>query len=306
VIVCVVDRDGVVRENRLGENVSIAKGDDGWLSIDVIFPSGTGVFALGLSKVDPIEHFYEGSGSVSCEIRRLSLETLPFDAGDDRIAFVDVGARYGLPAPWVWKGSTILPVMFEPEPKSAMHLREYVKNFPGGKLIEAGLYNKTGARTLYVTHVPGCSSLRPPNPDYAAHNTDPFIFDVVGTETIEVTTYAALFRDGLVPRPDVIKIDVQGCEYEVLEGFGDLLSDCLGIELETHISPLYHGQKLLTDIVALLDRFDFDLIELRKAGSYDRLLEFDVQFIKSPSWWGRQPVRLEAKHKILRDVWQLR
>jgi FkbM family methyltransferase len=43
--------------------------------------------------------------------------------------------------------------------------------------------------------------------------------------------YDQLHAKGVVPVPHVVKIDFQGCEYEVLEGFGELLDQVLGIEL---------------------------------------------------------------------------
>ena len=63
------------------------------------------------------------------------------------------------------------------------------------------------------------------------------------------------------PAPDAIKIDVQGFEFQVLQGFGSLLQHCLGIELEAHFYPIYRGQKLLHDIVSMLS--DYGLV-LRK------------------------------------------
>ena len=306
-IICVVGQDGTVHENLMGENLTVSRADPDWLTIDVTYPSGTRFFALGISKVHPIRHAYPGGGASACEIKSVSLEALPF-AGKgvrDRIVYVDVGARHGLPAPWVWAGSKIRPIMFEPEPKSAESLRKYIEKFPGGQIMEVGLFNRTGQRLLYVTKEPGCSSLLPPNPEIVSHCTYPQIFDIETAETIDVSTYLDLFNDGQVPRPDVIKIDVQGCEYQVLEGFGDLLSDCIGIELETHISPLYHGQKLVTDLVALLDRFDFDLIELTRAGSYDRIVEFDARFLKTAGWIARQSSSVQTKYATLRDVWEI-
>jgi FkbM family methyltransferase len=305
-VVCVVRQDGAVIENAMAESVSVSIGPNGWLTIDATYPSGTPVFALGLSRTSPVKHHYVGDGSLSCEIKSLDIEPLAFRAVDNRVVFVDVGARFGLPANWVHVGDNVLPIMFEPEPYGAAELRQYVENFPGGKVIEEGLYNQTGSRQLYLTFSPGCASLLPPNPRYTRHYRTPQVFDVVRIEAIHVTSYLDLFKAGKVPQPDVIKIDVQGCEYEVLEGFGDLLSECFAIELETHISPLYHGQKLVTDIVALLDRFDFALLDLTKIGDFDRPLEFDARFVRPAEWWAKQPESVQEKGRTLGLAWGLR
>jgi FkbM family methyltransferase len=302
-IICIVKHDGTIVDKGAAESLAVSRDADDWLTIDVIYSSGTPVFAIGLSKVEPTQHGYHFQEVSTCEIRSVRIDSLPFAGGDDRVVFVDVGARAGIPAPWAMIGSQVVPVMFEPDPEAASALVNYIQNFPGGSVVQAGLYNQSGERQLYLTRSPGCSSILPPNPRFTRHYAAPQIFDVMRTQTIAVSSYLDLFKAGKVPRPDVIKIDVQGCEYEVLEGFGDLLSDCLAIELETHISPLYHGQKLVTDIVALLDRFDFVLLDLDRVGSFNRPVEFEARFIRAPAWWTTQSQRVQRKGQIIRTAW---
>ncbi len=306
--ICVIGHDGTIVENGLTEKLTVSRDSEGWLTVDLIYPSGTVFFALGLSKSAPILHHWEGDGSRTCELKHISLTPLPFGEIDEseRVVYVDVGARGGLPTQWAWIGSKVRPIMFEPAPIAAEKLKDYIDNFPGGQLWQVGLFNETGDRTLYVTREAGCSSLRPPNEEMVAHCLSADFFRLVGEEIISVTTYSEMYKAGKVPQPDVIKIDVQGCEFEVLEGFGDLLEGCIGIELETHISPLYQGEKLLTDIVAFLDKFGFDLVELSRAGHYDRLLEFDAQFLENSRWRTEQAPNVQAKYDTVREVWGIR
>ena len=82
-----------------------------------------------------------------------------------------------------------------------------------------------------------------------------------------------------MPAPDAVKIDVQGYEHEVLQGFGGLLQGCLGIELETHVYPVYQDQKLLGDLIALLEPYGFVLRRLSPVPSFDGdVVELDAWF----------------------------
>lgn len=83
------------------------------------------------------------------------------------------------------------------------------------------------------------------------------IFSVVGTQETDCVRYDDLFRMQAAPLPDVVKIDVQGFEYEVLLGFGHLLQNCMAIELEAHVVPIYKGQKLLGDLIDILTHWIF-------------------------------------------------
>ena len=81
--------------------------------------------------------------------------------------------------------------------------------------------------------------------------------------------YDALHEAGEVPAPEVIKLDVEGFEYEVLQGFGLLLENCLGIEVETWIYPVYQGTKLLGDIVSHLRSFGLMLRRFEPLDAFD-------------------------------------
>ena len=60
-----------------------------------------------------------------------------------------------------------------------------------------------------------------------------------GSETVEVTTLERLVdRDGL-PRPHVLKIDVEGAETAVLRGMGRLLGGDQALLISTHGRPQY-------------------------------------------------------------------
>ena len=61
----------------------------------------------------------------------------------------------------------------------------------------------------------------------------------VGPETVDVTTAERLIDEGGLPRPHVLKIDVEGSEAAVLLGMGRLLGGDQALLISTHGRPLY-------------------------------------------------------------------
>jgi len=193
---------------------------------------------------------------------------------------IDVGGAGGLQGKWEARLGSIAPTIFEPNTTEADKIRDKYRAHKDIRVVERGLCNVSGQRTLHLTQHWGCVSLRQPNFDILAKYPIAKQFKVVGEKTIDCYRYDELFAKGEVPKPDVIKIDVQGCEYEVLEGFGDLLDGCVGIELETHFYPIYWEQKLLHDLVALLGRFGLTLMRLSPINHFEGdMVEADAFFL---------------------------
>ena len=232
---------------------------------------------------------------------------LASSTGSDRIRLVDVGGAGGLSARWAGVGPSLLPVLFEPNPAQAAELRaRMTAEYPSALVLETGLSNVTGPHTLNIAAYWGCTSMREPNKEVLANYRIGGAFRVVDRASVACTRYDALHATGQVPPPDAIKVDVQGFEYEVLQGFGGLLQDCLGIEIETHLYPLYKGQKLLGDLIAFLADFDFVLRRLQPVPSFDGdVVELDAWFTKKASTWRGLDAARKAKFRTLCDVWDL-
>jgi FkbM family methyltransferase len=243
---------------------------------------------------------------VATEVIRASS---PIPPDSERLCLVDVGAGLvpggGIQDKWRPRLASITPVLFEPNPTEAAELRA---QFSDAVVVEAALSNITGRRNLVITENPTCTSLRHPNQEFLAGYDIRRHLRVTGTQEVECTRYDVLYGQGIVPPPDAIKLDVQGCEYEVLLGFGALLQDCLGIELETHFYPLYREQRLLHEIIALLGEYGFVLrkLEQNKMDNFDGdLVEVDAFFTKPRSVvLSYDPIR-RRKFDLLTEVWQL-
>lgn len=81
----------------------------------------------------------------------------------------------------------------------------------------------------------------------------------------------------------LLKIDTQGYELPVLRGATNTLVNCIGVQIEMSIVPLYAGQALYRELIDFLDVAGFDLWGLLP-GFVDpasgRLLQMDGIFFK--------------------------
>ena len=223
----------------------------------------------------------------------------------DRLVVVDVGARGGIQSEWLPYVDLIRPVLFEPDPDAARSIREQYAPSVDLSVMEYALYNVSGRRTLNLTMGAGCTSLLEPDMSVVGRYEAGGGFVLRERISIACHRYDELYSENLVPRPDVIKADVQGVERQVLEGFGRLLETCLAIEIETHVYKLYHGQDLLSDLTTFLDGFDFGLVKLQPQGLFgEELVEFNAFFLKR-SRSRPDGDASESKVQLIRKAWSL-
>ena len=110
---------------------------------------------------------------------------------------------------------------------------------------------------LYITDHPGCSSiLLPTGPGISFRSTftkNPNQFQITEVQKIPVIRIDAIFgKDNPI---NVLNIDVQGAEYEILEGLGSNRPVLIQCEVSTF--EHYKSQRSLLDIMALLDSFGY-------------------------------------------------
>lgn len=231
-----------------------------------------------------------------------------FDRYERLIRFVDVGALGGLQQKWLPHIDKLWPILFEPNSQEAGKLKASAGIYSKCTVIQAALSNVDGEDTLFVTKNPSCTSLHRPNTDFLASYPIRVHFEVIQQETISCSRYDTLYSEESVPQPDLIKLDVQGHEYEVLMGFGGLLDHCFGIELEAHFYPLYCGQKLLYEIIQFLRSYNMVLrkIDTNKLQNFDGdLVEVDAYFTKTAQSSGVYNDVERAKLELITKVWGL-
>lgn len=76
-------------------------------------------------------------------------------------------------------------------------------------------------------------------------------------ETVKVKRIEDLIEQGILPVPDIMKLDVQGFELEVLKGAGKCLDEVTYLIVEVSFKEYYYGQPLFLDIANYLAAFKF-------------------------------------------------
>ena len=101
----------------------------------------------------------------------------------------------------------------------------------------------------------------------------------LGSLTVKARTLDAFARDNAIEAIDVLKMDVQGGEYDVLQGAREMLSrQAIGlIYMELITAPTYLGQHRIREYLELFDANGYELFELYNFGrSHGRLLQTDI------------------------------
>ncbi len=201
---------------------------------------------------------------------------------DELLCLVDVGGAGGLQERWRPHAQALRLVMVEPDAHQAAQLRDMLaRDVPEAVVLETGLADTAGPRTLNLARFWGCTSMREPDMALLRRWRIAPLFEVERRVEVGCVRYDALHAAGAAPAPDVIKADVQGFEREVLRGFGTLLDDVLAVEIESHLYPIYQGQALMGEMVELLAGHGLLLRAARPVGNFDGdLVEMDLVFTR--------------------------
>lgn len=93
------------------------------------------------------------------------------------------------------------------------------------------------------------------------------LHDRGGTGTayeVETRRLDSLIEEHKLPQPEVVKIDVEGASYEVIEGFGKYIEGVKAVHIETEDYPYFKGEKLHNEVFALLEKKGFVCLQVNK------------------------------------------
>ena len=198
------------------------------------------------------------------------------------VVMYDIGARYGIHYLYLelLNLKKFSVVGFEPDPEEVTKLVQ-AKNSGIKKIFPLALAESKGMRKIYITKHPGCSSLYPPNQKLLSQYLSSDFFELIDTKLIETISLDEFIEQFDVVPPDFLKIDIQGAEYEVLQGGKLTLNNVVGIFLETQLRELYLGAPLFPEIHSLLTNQGFRLIFCEyNADLGGEIVEFDVAYIR--------------------------
>jgi FkbM family methyltransferase len=147
---------------------------------------------------------------------------------------------------------------FEPLPRNIHYLKRHIQlNCLGNiEVIEAAVSDREGQAHFNL----GASSAM-------GHIADE------GEIEVQIVALDPLLDEGRLPPPDVIKIDVEGAEYEVLQGARKLLADHRPLLfLDTHNRQAHH------DTIALLEElgYRFEILDGKDLQETRELIAFPV------------------------------
>jgi FkbM family methyltransferase len=223
---------------------------------------------------------------------------------DAPLGFLDIGARGGV-HPLVEPIARMVAVLaFEPDVEECRRIVAEMnssRRFARFEVGPVGLAEKAGSRTLHRLSAPTNDSLREPNGVFV----DRYSMDkwrLIGREPVEVTTVDdVVYREGR-EEPywgELVKVDVQGTEYEVLSAARRTLTErCLAVVAEVSFCELYVGQKLFSDVESYLRGLGFafygfdrlygrskKLLDKARYSTRERVIQADAVFLKDPLQW---------------------
>lgn len=179
---------------------------------------------------------------------------------------VDVGARGGMKKELKPLAEVMRCIAFEPEKAEYERLCAAMSSDSKTKFYDSALWNETKEIPLHITASPGLSSSHMPNEKFLKYFCKS---NTAGYALKEQTTMTAKRLDEVLSEEekrnlDFIKIDVEGCTYQVLDGGRQSLQDSLviGLQLENEFNPKYAGQKLFSDCDLLLRDAGYQLFDI--------------------------------------------
>ncbi len=194
---------------------------------------------------------------------------------------LDIGAHLGN---WTWVLRELHPglesaVLIEPQAKRQAALQSLT--LPGVRktVFHCALGAAAGASTL-TGGTASASLLRP-----AREQSEHFPGSVRDEqEQVEVRTLDALYAGAQLPRPDLIKLDVQGGELAVLEGGRATLTGAQCLVVELSLRRFYEGQPPLWELLRFIEQAGFELAgrgyEWRSEENPAELLQVDGIFLR--------------------------
>ena len=177
---------------------------------------------------------------------------------------IDVGAAAGPHSRWNHLGENLRLFLFEPDQEAFNKLIEAYHSDNRVKIYDCCLSEDGKDISLHVTKWPRSSSVFKPSPAYCeiSHIRDHYrITDVL---TLKSRRLADVYTEDTI---DFIKIDTEGYELPILKGGGDLIDQCIGLELEVYFQEVRIGQPLFAEVDCYCRNMGFTFMLFQQIGS---------------------------------------
>jgi FkbM family methyltransferase len=210
--------------------------------------------------------------------RLLNKPWLPPEIG----TVLDVGANEGQ---FIKVARALFPkapiLAFEPNPHLTPALERLLSAPGSGALLPLACGREPAVIPLYLTKFsPAASLLRP-----TAVSSPDFPAEIGETIQVKVERLDDVVRASELARaPYLLKIDVQGFEWEVLQGATGILPDVAVTLCEVNAADFYAGQAGFEQIYLFMREHGFKLVDIGepiRARATGEVLYFDVAFLKA-------------------------
>jgi FkbM family methyltransferase len=196
----------------------------------------------------------------------------------------DVGANIGHTAK---RFRSIFPeakvYCFEPFPSSFERLSSALNGDPAVESHQLALSNLPGTSKLTVNQSTATNSLLTSD-TRAANYWGPNLLDTQDVIEVKTETLDRFCDSKGLKHLDILKLDVQGAEFSVLEGARELLQhqhvDLIYMEMIT--APTYVGQRKLSEYLEFFETLNYELFDFYDPHHKDgRLIQTDNIIISS-------------------------
>jgi FkbM family methyltransferase len=196
-------------------------------------------------------------------------------ASNDTTIVADIGARYGMHPSWNGFDAPLRYIAFEPDAEEANRLRGIYQNSETFRyeVLETALDKQRGQRDFHLLKHRGLSScLKPDLASECFRHLKPGQAEIEKIIKIQTECGDDVFA-GLGVVPDFLKVDTEGTEQDVIEGFAETLAKgVIGIRSSCNFQPCFIGQRLFSDSHDYLMKQGFILLNLDYKGfGYPRL-----------------------------------
>lgn len=183
-------------------------------------------------------------------------ESIPYAEGLRTV--VDVGAHQGQFALFALERFPRAAIVcVEPLPEPRAKLREVTAGSGRVRILEVAASNRSEDRVpMHVSNRDDSSSLQAIGERQVAAFPGT---EEVGRTFVPVARLDSLLTVDEIAGPALLKVDVQGHEYEALEGCSGILPAFLQVAVEASFVELYEGQRLAGQVTALLEEAGFSL-----------------------------------------------
>jgi FkbM family methyltransferase len=175
---------------------------------------------------------------------------------------IDVGSAGGIIADLNPIAFAVDAIGFEPNPQHFADLSTADHHWRSLRYLPHAIGGANGTRTLYRPRFGNSSTILPPIAAIGEAFDKRQFFDVKETTQVDVIRLDDALRDFDIQNPDFLKLDVEGAEFEILEGASDTLSKLSAIRVEVSFIELREGQRLAMEVGHYLERKGFRLMSV--------------------------------------------